>query len=194
METSPPGERLDVTRLLVQWSEGDASALDRLLPLIYRELHRLAQRAMSREREDHTLQATALLHEAYFRLVGQERISWSNRSQFFAVAAQAMRRVLVDHARSRSTAKRGGDLQKLALDEAGELSSARPADLLALDEALEGLAVVDPRSSRVVELRIFGGLTIQETADALEISTGTVIDDYRSARAWLYREIHRAPG
>lgn len=184
----------EVTRLLRQWSDGDAGALERLVPLIYGELHRLAERAMGRERSDHTLQPTALLHEAYVRLVGQQQVSWRNRSQFFAVASQAMRRVLVDHARGRTAAKRGGERHRVSLEDAPQLTDSRPSDLLALDEALRELAEVDERKSRVVELRIFGGLTIPETAAALGVSTGTVIEEFRRARAWLYREIRRGAG
>ena len=169
------------------------------MPLVYGELHRLALRAMRRERPDHTLQPTALLHEAYFRLVGQKRARWSHRSQFFGVAAQAMRRILVDHARSRATEKRSAGHRAIPLDpevleSVAVGADARPPELVALDDALRLLATIDPRKSRVVELRVFGGLTIPETARALGVSTGTVIDDFRAARAWLYRELQPAGG
>ncbi|MCH9650640.1 MAG: sigma-70 family RNA polymerase sigma factor [Deltaproteobacteria bacterium] len=185
--------QLEVTGLLKDWGEGDSSALDRLLPLVYEELHRLAKRAMRRERADHTLQATALLHEAYLRLVDQKQASWSNRAQFFGVAAQAMRRILVDHARGRATAKREGEMNTVMLEEVSTFAEARPPSLLALDDALKGLADLDSRKSKVVELRIFGGLTIPETAEALGVSTGTVIEDYKTARAWLFLELSPKP-
>lgn len=186
----------DVTGLLAAWSEGDTSALERLMPLVYGELHRMAHRAMRRERPNHTLQPTALLHEAYFRLVGQSRMQWRHRAQFFGVAAQAMRRILVDHARSRATGKRGDGVAPVPLDhevlDSVAATAAPGSELVALDDALRHLAALDPRKSRVVELRIFGGLTIPETAEALGVSTGTVIEDYRAARAWLYRELRPA--
>lgn len=177
----------DVTQLLLDWSKGDQSALDKLMPVVYDELRQLARRYMSRERPDHTLQVTALIHEAYLRLVNQKRARWQNRAQFFGIAAQLMRRILVDHARCRNFQKRGG--QKLPLDEALALSANRSKDVLALDEALQRLASIDPRKSRVVELRYFGGLTLEEIADTLNISAPTVMRDWRLAKAWLRQEL-----
>jgi RNA polymerase sigma factor (TIGR02999 family) len=178
----------EVTGLLVAWSEGDESAYEKLVPLVYAELHRLAHRFMSGERRDHTIQTTALVNEAYLRLVDQ-KARWQNRSHFFAIAAQVMRRILVDHARSQAYAKRGGNAQKVELDEAVLMARDRSAELVALDEALNKLAEFDPRKSRVVELRFFGGLSIDEAAEALQVSPNTVKRDWSSARAWLYREV-----
>ena len=179
----------DVTRLLVEWGQGSQEAVDRLMPLVYGELHRLAGRHMRGERSNHTLQPTALVHEAYFRLVRQDRVQWRNRAQFFALASRQMRRILVDHARKRRVGKRQGVDATVLLDEAALASPERGADLLALDEALDRLAELDPRKARVVELRIFGGLTIEEAAAALDLSPSSVINDYRTARAWLFREL-----
>ena len=182
----------DVTRLLIDWSRGDQQAADRLIPLVYDELHRLARGYMRRERPDHTLQPTALVHEAYFRLVDQDRVEWKNRAQFFGIAAQAMRRILVDHARGRRYAKRRGSERQISLDDAELSAPGRPPDLVALDQALEGLASLDPRKGRVIELRVFGGLTIEESATVLGVSNTTVINEYRAARAWLYRQLSSA--
>ncbi len=179
----------DVTRLLVAWSNGNQEAVDQLMPLVYDELHRLAEKHMRQERADHTLQPTALVHEAYVRLVGQKRVAWKNRAQFFAIAAHLMRRILVDYARSRRYAKRQGSERKISLDEASLPSQGRTSDLIALDDALKGLTNLDARKGRVIELRIFGGLTIEESAAVLGVSNTTVINDFRSARAWLYREL-----
>ena len=178
-----------VTDLLVHWSEGDQEALNKLIPLVYDELHKLASRYLRRERRDHTLQTTAVVHEAYLKLVNQRDANWENRVHFFAVAAQVMRRILVDYARRHHASKRGGDLYKLSLDEALVTSEEKGADLLALDEALERLAAIDPRQSRVVELRIFAGLTLEETAQALNISPSTVRREWSMAKAWLHRQI-----
>jgi len=181
----------DITELLGAWSGGDRAALDRLMPLVYSELRRLADRHLSRERREHTLQATALVNEAYMRLVDQRHARWLNRAQFFAVAARLMRRILVDHARARAAAKRGQGATRLALDEAPELP-ARPgqdAELVALDAALERLATLDERQSQVVELRYFGGLSIEETAEVLKLSPATVKREWAMARAWLFREL-----
>jgi RNA polymerase sigma factor (TIGR02999 family) len=178
----------DVTQLLLDWRKGDPAALDKLLPLVYDELRRLAEQYMRRERPDHTLQATALVHEAYLRLVGAD-VQFQDRVHFFAVAAQMMRRILVDHARSYQYAKRGGGARKVSLDEAIDLSEERAADLVALDDALTGLAAIDPRKSQIVELRFFGGLTVEETAEVLGLSTATVINETRTARAWLYQAV-----
>ena len=178
-----------VTDLLVHWSEGDQEALNKLIPLVYDELHKLASRYLRRERRDHTLQTTAVVHEAYLKLVNQRDANFENRLHFFAVAAQIMRRILVDYARRHHASKRGGDLYKLSLDEALVTSEEKGADLLALDEALERLAAIDPRQSRVVELRIFTGLTLEETAQALNISPSTVRREWSMAKAWLHRQI-----
>ena len=178
-----------VTELLVHWSEGDQEALNKLIPLVYDELHKLASRYLRRERRDHTLQTTAVVHEAYLKLVNQRDANFENRLHFFAVAAQIMRRILVDYARRHHASKRGGDLYKLSLDEALVTSEEKGADLLAIDEALERLAAIDPRQSRVVELRIFAGLTLEETAQALNISPSTVRREWSMAKAWLHRQI-----
>jgi len=179
----------EVSQLLIEWGRGDQEALDRLMPLVYDELRRLASRHLRRERPDHTLQTTALVHEAYLALVGQRQANWQNRAQFFAIAAQLMRRILVDYARSQQAAKRGGDYLKVSLDEAAALPDKKSADLLALDEALDRLANLDPQQSRVVELRIFGGLSVEETAEALGISPRTVKREWSMARAWLHQQL-----
>ncbi len=178
-----------VTDLLVHWSEGDQEALNKLIPLVYDELHKLASRYLRRERRDHTLQTTAVVHEAYLKLVNQRDANWENRVHFFAVAAQVMRRILVDYARRHHASKRGGDLYKLSLDEALVTSEEKGADLLALDEGLERLAAIDPQQSRVVELRVFGGLTVEETAEALGISPRTVKREWSMGKAWLHKQI-----
>jgi RNA polymerase sigma factor (TIGR02999 family) len=188
-----PGSPSDVTALLLAWRGGDHSVGEQLLPAIYAELHRQAERAMRREASEHTLQPTALVHEAYLRLIDQSRVEWRNRSHFFGVAAQVMRRILVDHARGRLAAKRGGDVQRLTLSDAEAPASADDGvDVLALHEALESLAKLDPRQARIVELRYFTGLTIEETAEALEMSPATVKREWSVARAWLRRELARA--
>lgn len=179
----------DVTQLLAAYGNGDQSALDQLFPLIYDELRRLASSYMRRERRDHTLQTTALVHEAYLKMVGSQNTPWQNRVHFFAVAAKIMRQILIDRARTRNYAKRGGGAIKLSLDEALILTDARAAELVALDEALNELGEVDPRQSRIVELRFFGGLTVEETARFLNISSDTVTRDWNVAKAWLYRRI-----
>ena len=181
----------DVTQLLMDWSHGNRDALDHLLPLVYTELHRLAARYLRRERAEHTLQTTALVHEAYLRLVDQSKVQWHNRAHFFGIAAQAMRRILVDHARHQHAAKRRGHKPQLSLDEALNVSAERAADLMALDDALGSLAGIDPQQSRIVELRFFGGLTAEETAEVLGISRATVNREWTMAKAWLYRELHQ---
>ncbi len=185
-----------VTAALVAWGRGDDGAADRLLELVYPELHRMAERQMRREREGHTLQPTALVHEAYLKLVDQSRVDWRNRAHFLGVAAQAMRRLLVDHARGRSRDKRGGGATLVEIDSAaGQAAAAVPArsvDLLALDQALERLAALDVTQARLVELRFFGGLSVEEAAEALGISTATAGRDFRSARAFLARELGAA--
>jgi len=178
-----------VTLLLQAWSEGEQSALDRLVPLVYDELHRMAQRRLANERPGHTLQTSALVNEAYLRLVDSSHANWQNRAQFFAVCAQAMRRILVDWARSRQATKRGGEMRPLELDEALAVAEAPGKDLVALDEALKALAAVDARKSQVVELRFFGGLSVEETAEVLKVSSGTVLRDWKLAKSWLRREL-----
>jgi RNA polymerase sigma factor (TIGR02999 family) len=184
----PASEETRVTQLLQRWRRGDRDALDQLLPLIYDELHALARRHMGGERPDHTLQTTALIHEAYLRLCGAD-VTWEGRAHFLAVAAQTMHRVLVDHARGRARAKRGGGDVPVTLDDALAVSSERPDELLALDEALARLSTLDERKARAVELHYFGGLTYDETAAALEVSAATVDRELRLAKAWLYREL-----
>src|SRR5262245_17970550 len=179
----------EVSQLLIEWGQGNQEALARLMPLVYDELRLLASRKLRRERLDHTLQTTALVHEAYLELVDQQHANWQNRAQFFAIAAQLMRRILVDYARSYRAAKRGGDYLKVSLDEAAALSDQKNADLLALDEALDRLAKQDPQQSRVVELRVFGGLSVEETAAALSISPRTVKREWSMARAWLHQQL-----
>ncbi|HEY3026763.1 MAG TPA: sigma-70 family RNA polymerase sigma factor [Pyrinomonadaceae bacterium] len=179
----------EVTQLLIAWSSGDKAALDKLMPLIHQELRSLAHRYMSREHPGHTLQTTALVNEAYLKLVNRKDVHWQNRAHFFAIAAELMRTILVDHARSHAFAKRGGGAQHLALDEAMVISQERAAEVVALDEALKGLADIDPQQARVVELRFFGGLTIEETSEVLHLSATTVKREWRSAKAWLYHEL-----
>jgi RNA polymerase sigma-70 factor, ECF subfamily len=181
----------DVTGLLLAWGRGDQSAADQLVPAVYDELRRQAERAMRREGGEHTLQATALVHESYLRLVDQRRVEWRNRAHFFAIASTVMRRILVDHARARLTAKRGGGVVPITLAgaERGGAPETDEVDLLALHEALERLAVLDPEQARLVELRYFGGLTIEETSEALGVSPATVKREWALARAWLRREL-----
>jgi RNA polymerase sigma factor (TIGR02999 family) len=180
-----------VTELLAKWGAGDEEALHNLVPLVYRELRRLAHRYLQRERPDHTLQSTALVHEAYLRLSKQKQVTFQNRAHFFAVSAQLMRQILVEYARSHRAAKRGGGY-KLSLEEAPWLSEERRVELVLLDDALNGLARLDLQQSRVVELRFFGGLSIEETAEVLGISPATVKRDWATARLWLQREMKRA--
>jgi RNA polymerase sigma-70 factor (ECF subfamily) len=182
----------DITGMLIAWGGGDREALDRLMPLVYQELRRLAHRQMRRERQGETLQTTALVNEAYLRLVDYERVHALDRSHFLAIAAQAMRRILIERARSRRSDKRGSNPQRVSLEDAADVSNERAADLVALDEALHALAEIDPRKAQLVELRYFGGLTIEETADVLGVSTPTVERDWRTARIWLHREISKA--
>ena len=187
--TTPPPAQQEITQLLGEWSGGDAGALEKLIPLVQPELHRLAHHYMSRERAGHTLQTTALLDEAYLRLVDNAKRNWQNRTHFVAAAAQLMRRIMVDHARERHSLKRGGGARKVTLDEAAFVTETRSEDLLALDEALERLAVQDPRKSQIVELRYFGGLTVEETAEFLKQSQRTVEREWNMAKAWLYRAL-----
>ena len=193
MDRPPQQTSRPVTELLVRWRDGDQKALERLIPLVYEELHALAQHYLRRERPDHTLQSTALVHEAYVRLVGQDPPTLQNRAHFFGVAARLMREILVDHARAQLTAKRGGGALTLALDEALKVPDRTDIDLLLLDAALKELARLDERQSRIVELRYFTGLSIDETAEVMGISTATVSREWTTARAWLYREIADRP-
>ena len=182
----------DITRLLRQWQDGSAEALDRLMPLVYDELRALASRYLSRERQDHTLQTTALVHEAYLKIAGQREVDWQNRAHFFGIAAQLMRRILVDHARRDRRAKRGGQAIHLSLDDADPSSPPAAVDAIdvyALDRALSRLEGLDPQQGRVVELRFFGGMTIEEAAVVTGLSSATVKREWAVARAWLYREL-----
>jgi RNA polymerase sigma factor (TIGR02999 family) len=184
----------EVTLLLRAWGEGDAHALERLAPLVYQELHRIARGYMAHERPDHTLQTTALVNEAYMRLVDARQVPWQDRAHFFAVCARAMRRILVDHARSRAYLKRGGGNVHIQFDEAYGIAWSHDTDLLELDEALSRLSLLDPRKGKVIEMRFFGGLSVEETAEALRISPETVMRDWKLARAWLYRELSADQG
>ena len=180
----------DVTQLLLDWGNGNQAALEQLMPLVDRELHKLAHHYMRRESPGHTLQTTALVNEVYLKLIDQRNVHWKNRAHFFALSAQLMRRILVDHARARKYAKRGGDQRRISFDEALVISSEPDADLVALDEALNKLNAIDERKSRVVELRFFGGLTVEETAEALNISAPTVMREWSMAKAWLYSTLN----
>jgi RNA polymerase sigma factor (TIGR02999 family) len=179
----------EVTQLLLAWSEGDPAALEQLMPLVYAELRRLAKRYMRNERAGHTLQTTALIHEAYLRLIDARQVRWQNRAHFFAISARLMRQILVDFARERGYQKRGGGARKVSLDEAPLIGKGRDEALVAVDEALSALAGIDVRKSQVVELRYFGGLSVEETAEALKVSPETVRRDWRLARSWLLRRL-----
>ncbi len=185
------GSSAAVTQLLSDWSKGDQSALEQLLPMVYGELRRLASAYLRRERPDHTLQSTALVHEAFLRLVDQHDVQWRSRAHFYAIAAQMIRRILVDYARAQQAEKRGSGAVKLALDEAVGVPMRSDVDLLGLNDALDRLAGFDPRQSRLVELRFFAGLSIEETAEAMEMSPATIKREWSSARAWLFREMTR---
>lgn len=189
MQTHSPKE---ITRLLVAWGDGDESALEDLTPLVYEELHRLAHHYMGRERAGHTLQTTALVNEAYVRLIDWKNVRWQSRAHFFAVSSQLMRRILVDFARARGAGKRGGGVPIVELDEAAVVSADKGAEMVALDEALGTLGQLDARQSKVVELRFFGGLSIDETAEVLQVSPGTVRRDWSLAHAWLRRELSKS--
>jgi RNA polymerase sigma factor (TIGR02999 family) len=180
-----------ITELLVQWSEGDQAALDRLTPLVYDELRQMARTYLRGERPDHTLQATALVHEAYLRLIDQREVRWQNRAHFFGIASQMMRRVLVNHALARAAGKRGGGAQKIQLEEAEGLAVGPEVEILALDEAMKQLEKLDPLQNRVVELRYFGGLTVEEAAEVLNLSAATVKREWSTARLWLRRQLKR---
>ena len=179
----------EITRLLLEWSNGDDAALDQLIPMVYPELRRIARRYMGRENSQHTLQTSALINEAYLRLIDQQAVEWQDRAHFFAVAAQVMRHILIDHARRHRYAKRGGGAQHIALDDTAIIIQERAAEFIALDSALNGLNEIDPRKSRIVELRFFGGLTVEETAEVMKLSPITIKREWRAARAWLLREI-----
>jgi len=181
----------EITALLVDWSDGDKTALDKLFPLVERELHRLAHSYMRKEKSDHTLQTTALVNEAYLRLIDQKNTRWQNRAHFFGIAAQIMRRILMNYARDRARLKRGGDAIQVSLSEVDGVPGTKASELLALDEALDKLALIDERKARVVEYRYFGGLSVDETAEVLKISAVTVMRDWNMAKAWLAREIKR---
>ncbi len=186
-------EPTDVTGLLLKWGQGDESALEPLMTLVHRELHQIARRCMAGERAGHSLQATALVNEAYVRLVDGQAVAWCDRAHFLAVAARVMRRILVDHARTRHAQKRGGDATRVTFDEALVVTDEPRLDFVSLDDALEALAKLDERKSRVIELRFFGGLSVEETADALKVSADTVKRDWRLAKAWLRREMRAHP-
>jgi len=181
----------EVTQLLKAWSVGDGEALEKLTPMVYRQLHQIAQRYMAGERSGHTLQTTALVHEAYVRLVDCGKVNWQDRAHFFAVSAQLMRRILIDFARSRDYLKRGGAVPHISLDEAPLVCNELDVNLVALDDALKALSVMDERKSKVVELKFFGGLSVEETAEVLRVSSDTVIRDWRLAKIWLLRELNR---
>ena len=182
----------EITRRLREWSEGKQEALEELMPLVYAELHKQAARFLRRERADHTLQTTALIHEAYIKLVDQREVNWKNRDHFFAMAASMMRRILVDHARTKKRGKRGGEAVKIPLDEAAiVINNEKNIDIIALDEALNRLAEIDEQQARIVELRYFSGLSLEATAAALKISRSTAAEDWAVAKAWLHRELTR---
>jgi len=179
----------EITQLLLSWSKGDQAALDQLIPLVYPELRKLARRYMGRESPEHTLQTSALINEAYLRLVDQQAVEWNDRAHFFAVAAQVMRHILIDHARSHLYGKRGAGAQHVPLDEVAVVSQERAAELVALDDALTSLAKIDERKGKIIELRFFGGLSVDETAEVMNVSPVTVMREWRAAKAWLHREV-----
>jgi RNA polymerase sigma factor (TIGR02999 family) len=193
MKKDPPLQQHEITHLLEEWSGGNQAALDQLYPMVYDELHRLARRYMSREKKGHTLQTTALINEAYVRLVDQKHVHWANRSHFFAISARIMRRILIDHARSHAYAKRGGGARQVSLEETATVAVEQATEMVRLDEALKSLAEMDPRRSQVVELRYFGGLSNEEIAGVLKISENTVTRDWNMARAWLYLQLGGSP-
>jgi RNA polymerase sigma factor (TIGR02999 family) len=188
MQTPPSAE---VTKLLVAWSSGDEQSLAQLVPVVYRELHEMARHYMATERSDHTLQASALVNEAYLKLVDVRQVKWQNRAHFFGVSAQLMRQILVDFGRRRHSLKRGGGVRPVTLNEDLDVSAAHTTDLVALDDALKALANVDPRKVRVVELRFFAGLSVEETAEVLKVSPDLVVRDWRLAKVWLHREMKK---
>jgi RNA polymerase sigma factor (TIGR02999 family) len=184
-----PSFSAEITQLLMNWRKGDEAAFEQLIPLVYPELKRLARRHMGRESPGHTLQTSALINEAYLRLIDQQAIDWQDRGHFFAVATRVMRHILIDHARSQTRSKRGGAVSHVQLDETEAVAQMRAAEFLALDEALKSLATIDPRKSRIVELRFFGGLTVEETAEVMGLAPITIKREWRSAKAWLHSEI-----
>lgn len=188
-DENDPKTQENVTKLLKDWEKGDRAALDEMLPLVYSELKRLASYYLSRENAGHTLQTTALVHEAYMRLVNQEHVNWKNRAHFLGVAAEMMRRILVNHARDRAAAKRGGGAKRVSLSMVGKGGEQPDIDVIALDQALTEFALFDTRKSRIVELKFFGGLTTEEIAEVMDISHGTVESEWKMARAWLYRAV-----
>ncbi len=179
----------EITQLLLNWSKGDQAALDQLIPLVYPELRKLARRYMGRESPEHTLQTSALINEAYLRLVDQQAVEWNDRAHFFAVAAQVMRHILIDHARSHLYGKRGAGAQHIPLDEVAVVSQERATELVALDDALTSLAKIDKRKGKIIEMRFFGGLSVDETAEVMNVSPVTVMREWRAAKAWLHREV-----
>jgi RNA polymerase sigma-70 factor (ECF subfamily) len=185
----PESSCSETTRLLRAWAAGDEKALDHLTPLVYKELRRIAGRLMQNERPGKTIQTTALVHEAYLKLVAIDNVQWQHRAHFFAISAQVMRRILLERARRSSTAKRGGEAARINLDDAPDLASVRARELIALDDALNAMAIIDPRKAQVVEMRFFGGLSVEETAEVLKVSADTVVRDWRLARAWLQAEM-----
>lgn len=185
----PVSENKDITKLLVEWSDGNSEALDELMPIVYDELHRMAKNYMSNQPTHHTLQTTALINEAYVKLADSREKIWQDRAHFFAVAASVMRNILVDHARSKNADKRGGQTQIVSLDDVAEISDERASEIIKLDDALNLLSAEDERKGRVVELRYFGGLSIEETAEVLKVSTKTVIRDWRFSKSWLLQEL-----
>ena len=187
----PNPSTTEVTQLLLAWGDGDEAAFERLVPMVHAELRRIARRQMGHERHDHTLQATALVNEAYLKLIDIEKVKWQDRAHFFAMSSRIMRRVLIDFARARGYQKRGAGARRVTLDEGRVGAAVRGADVLALDEALESLAKIDPRKSQVVEMRCFGGLSIEETAEALGVSVRTVKRDWTMAKLWLQRELKK---
>jgi RNA polymerase sigma-70 factor (ECF subfamily) len=187
----PAAASMEITQLLLAWNEGDQDSLEKLIPLVDSELHRLAKHYLEQERPGHLLQSTALVNEAYMRLVDWKKVSWQNRAHFLGISALLMRRILVDFARSRNSLKRGGAMRAVSLEEAAVIAEERDADFVALDDALTSLAAIDPRKSKLVELRFFGGLSVEETAEVLAISTRTVKREWSLAQAWLHREISR---
>jgi RNA polymerase sigma-70 factor, ECF subfamily len=199
MEEPLPEQKIDetqqqITERLIAWNSGDAAAIDDVMGAVYQELRRMADRYLRLERTGHTLQPTALVHEAYLRLIDQTQVNWQNRAHFFGVAAQMMRRILVDHARTKQRDKRGGPVRPISLDEVPDVTKGQATDLVALDEALESLTGIDPRKSRVVEMRFFGGLSVGETAEVLQVSPQTVMRDWKLAKAWLYKELKSGAG
>ena len=190
----PEASPEQITQLLIDWSDGDKSALDRLVPIVFAELRRLARHFMSGENAGHTLQTTALVNEAYLRLSDQRKVRWQNRAHFFAISGKLMRRILLDHARRHARRKRGGGAHKVQLDEVAVISEERSAELIALDDALASLEKIDPRRAQVVELRYFGGLSVAETAEVLKIAPNTVVRDWNLAKVWLYREMTKEQG